>query len=347
MRKLASIQKIKEIIDHPNADRLDILSFESITWKCVSQKGNFKAGEYCVYFEIDSLIPMKHEWARFLQDKNKPQSPARLKTIKLRGQQSQGLAMPVSILPSVEDAPFAIEDGADVTELLGVTKYEPVIPACLDGEVRGARPPYTIETDEDRVQAFPTIIDEFQGQLAYCAQKIDGTSGTYSYLDGDYQVAGRNWSYLDSEKNTYWDISRKYEIQDKLKYINGRSGENYAIQGEVAGPRIQGNLLQLKEHELFVFNVMKLNTGKFLPFYEFKEFCERLELQTVPILKICEFNYKTIEELMKYANSTHYPSGHVNEGHVWRLVNEGVSVALGGRASFKVISDDFLIKTGH
>jgi RNA ligase (TIGR02306 family) len=343
MRKLASIQRIKEVKEHDNADSLELITV--LGWQCVAKKGEFKQEDLCVYFEIDSLIPMKHEWARFLQDKNKPQSPARLRTIKLRGKQSQGLAMPMSILLHIDGLDMYAE-GDDVTELLGVTKYEPVIPACLGGDARGARPSYTIKTDEDRVQAFPEIIDEFQGKLVYISQKIDGTSGTYSYMNGDYQVSGRNWSYKESD-NTYWKISRKYEIGDKLKFIHDKSGHNYAVQGEIAGPKIQDNLLELKDHEIFIFNVMHLDQGRFLNFYEFKEFCERTELPTVPILQVCEFKWKTVDELLELADSTSYPNGHVNEGIVIRPVHECQSNALGGgRASFKVISNKYLRKTG-
>lgn len=346
MRKLASIQRIKEVKEHTNADSLEIITV--LGWQCVAKKGEFKAGDLCVYFEIDSQIPMKHEWARFLQDKNHPQAPARLKTIKLRGQQSQGLCMPLSILPSLTDSPVQlfIEEGTDVTEELGVTKYEPEIPACLNGEVAGARPPYTIKTDEDRVQAFPDVIKEFQGKRVYVSQKIDGTSGTFSLMDGDYQVSGRNWSYKESDDNTYWKISKKYDIQKKLQYVYEKSGVSYAIQGEVAGPKIQDNPLELKDHELFVFNVMQLNAGRFLDFYEFKEFCERLELQTVPILQICDFKWSGIDELLELADSQRYPNGALAEGIVIRPIHECHSEILGGRASFKVISNKFLQKTG-
>jgi len=342
MRKLASIQKIKEVIKHPNADTLDIVTV--LGWQCVSKTGNFKVGDKCIYFEIDSLIPMKHEWARFLQNKDKPQSPARLKTIKLRGQQSQGLCMPLTtVFPGLND----MEEGTDVTEILEVTKYEPVIPACLNGDAKGVRPSYTIKTDEDRIQAFPELIDEFQDKLVYVSQKIDGTSGTYSFMNNDYQVSGRNWSYVESDNNTYWKISKKYQIQEKLKNIYDKSGVNYAIQGEIAGPSIQKNLLGLKNHELFVFNVMNLSTNKFLEFYEFKEFCEKLQLQTVPILQICPFKWKTIDELLNLADSTFYPNGHINEGVVIRPVHEFYSKVLSNRASFKVVSNKFLNKTDN
>jgi RNA ligase (TIGR02306 family) len=355
MRKLASIQKILEIKEHTNADALEIVKV--LGWQCVSKKGEFKAGDLCVYFEIDSKIPMKHEWARFLQNKDKPSSPARLKTIKLRGEQSQGLCMPLSIIQQTlddgdhselaeanRDIPYEVGD--DVTELLEIKKYEPVIPACLGGEVIGARPSYTIKTDEDRVQAFPKIIEEFQGRMVYITQKIDGSSGTFSYLDGDYQVSGRNWSYSEDTKNTFWKLSDKYQIKSKLEYVHSRSGNSYGIQGEAAGPKIQDNLLGLTDHELFVFNVMNLQSHRFLGFYEFREFCERLELQTVPILYIGIFKWKTLEELLELADSFNYPNGHINEGIVIRPVEEFRSEVLCGRASFKVISNKFLIKTG-
>jgi RNA ligase (TIGR02306 family) len=345
MRKLASVERILNIESHPNADKLEIATV--LGWKCVVKKGEFKPKDLCIYFRIDSLIPMSHEWARFLQNKDKPQAPARLKTIKLRGQQSQGLCMPLETFKDTGLDPSVQLEGDDLTEFLGITKYEPEIPACLNGDVKGARPSYTIKTDEDRIQAFPALIDEFQGKLVYVSQKIDGTSGTYSYLNEEYNASGRNWSYKEDINNTYWKISEKYKIREKLKDIYDKSGVGYAIQGEIAGPKIQDNLLELKDHELFVFNVMHLGEGSFLGFYEFKEFCERLQLQTVPILQICEFKWKTIDELLALADSTRYPSGHVNEGIVIRPVHEFHSKVLSGRASFKVVSNEFLKKTNQ
>ena len=151
MRKLASIQRITSVKAHPNADRLDIIQI--LGWQCVSKRDEFKTNDFCIFFEIDSQIPMKYEWARFLQDKNKPQSPARLKTIRLRGEISQGLAVPLCILENLENlGNLDAKEGTDLTELLEITKYEPVIPACLSGDVKGARPTGVPKTDEDRVQ---------------------------------------------------------------------------------------------------------------------------------------------------------------------------------------------------
>ena len=341
MRKLASIQKIKSVKAHPNADRLDILQI--LGWQCVSKKGEFKEGELCIYFEIDSLIPMKHEWAKFLQDKNKPDAPARLKTIRLRGELSQGLAVPLSVLGHVVDTQL---EGDDVTEYLGVTKYEPKIPACLSGNVKGPRPSYVSKTDEDRVQAFPELIQEFQDVLVYVSLKIDGTSGTFAHMDHNFDVCGRNWSFLPTTENTYWEVCKKYDIENKLHTIAEETGNNYALQGEVAGPGIQKNTFGLPEHDLLVFNVINLNGQKHLGFYEFKEFCERLQLKTVPIIMVTKFEWKTIDELLALADTT-YPNGYPAEGVVIRPVREFRSEVLKGRASFKVINNKYLEKTGE
>jgi RNA ligase (TIGR02306 family) len=337
MRKLASIQTIKEVKNHPNADNIEIVVFENIGWQCVSRKGEFKAGDRAVFFEIDSLIPMKYEWIKFLQDQNHPEKPAKLKTMRFRGEISQGLALPISILPP----DCVIEEGKDVTETLEITKYEPEIPACLNGIVKGARR-WIPKTEEERVQASPKLIDEFQNRLVVITQKIDGTSCTIAYNDGEEDVCGREWSYNEGD-NTYWKVARKYDVLRKLKEISKQTGINYGIQGEIAGPSIELNRLALKDHDLFVFNVRNINIGRYLGFYEYKEFCDRLQLQMVPILQIAKFEWKSVEELLELAKGK-YVSGNHQEGIVIRPVEEFYSEVLRGRASFKAVNNDYLLE---
>jgi len=342
MRKLATIQEIKEVKDHPNADRLDIIAFKNLGWQCVSRKGTFSEGDKAIFFEIDSLIPMKYEWAKFLQDKNKPDKPARLKTMRLRSILSQGLAIPVSEIPELNG--MELEEGQDVTEMLEILKYEPLIPACLNGEVKGARPSWLPKTDSDRIQAFPELLVEFQGKLVVIAQKIDGTSCSISYREEEEDVCGRNWSLKEGD-NSYWKVAKKYDILRKLKEISEKTGINYGIQGECIGPGIQKNRLALSDHELWVFDVRNLNESKYLGFYERKEFCDRLQLQMVPTLQICRFEFTTIDELLELAKGK-YLSGQHQEGIVIRPVHEFYSNVLKGRASFKVINNEFLEEGG-
>lgn len=91
MRKLVTIQKIMSLDPIPGADNIQVASV--LGWKCVVRRDEFKVGDICAYFEIDSLLPVE-TWTDFLR-KGDPR-PFRLRTIKLRGVQSQGLALPMS-----------------------------------------------------------------------------------------------------------------------------------------------------------------------------------------------------------------------------------------------------------
>lgn len=91
-RKLASIQQIKHIEPIPNADNIVKLSING--WSVVSKKNEFKIGDFCVYFEIDSFLPITDQRFSFLEKSSKAKMDdeigLRLRTIKLKNQISQG-----------------------------------------------------------------------------------------------------------------------------------------------------------------------------------------------------------------------------------------------------------------
>ncbi|MFN0201713.1 MAG: RNA ligase (ATP), partial [Bacteroidia bacterium] len=166
MRKLASIQKIIQLEAIPEADA--ILKATVLGWQLVVKKGEFQVGDDCVYCEIDSLMPDRPEF-EFLKPRG-----MRIRTVRLRGQISQGICFPLSILP--ENTP--IEEGLDVTEMLGITKYEPPIPAQLAGTVKGLFPSFIPKTDETRVQVLQEVLDEYKDETCYITEKLDGSSVT-------------------------------------------------------------------------------------------------------------------------------------------------------------------------
>jgi RNA ligase (TIGR02306 family) len=93
MRKLASIQKIVDIRPIDGADKIEVA--QVLGWEVVvAKKDEFKVGDLVIYIEIDSIVPDKSEFD-FLRDRK-----FRVRTIKLRKQVSQGLILPLSILPS-------------------------------------------------------------------------------------------------------------------------------------------------------------------------------------------------------------------------------------------------------
>ena len=113
MRKLASIQKIVSLEPIKDADKIEkatVLGWELV----VAKKDNFKVGDLVVYCEVDSILPDKPEF-EFLRERK-----FRIKTIKLRGQVSQGICFPLSILPKAK-----YNEGEDVTEVFGARKYDP------------------------------------------------------------------------------------------------------------------------------------------------------------------------------------------------------------------------------
>ena len=138
MRKLATIRTIDEIRSIPDADAIECAVVGG--WTVVIKKGEFKVGDVAVYFEIDSWIPT--ELAPFLSNGQEPRAydgiqGERLRTVKLRGQLSQGLLLRYWDFPKVVEAfhktRLASDEPFDVTEILGIVKYEPPVPAHLAG----------------------------------------------------------------------------------------------------------------------------------------------------------------------------------------------------------------------
>ena len=337
-RKLASIQLIKELTPISGADA--ILCAKVLGWECVVKKNEFSVNDKCVYFEIDSVLPIA-SWNDHLRKEEGKK--LRVKTIRLRGQLSQGLAMPLSILPSGE-----YEVGMDVTALVGVEKYEPIVPVHLSGMVKGNFPSFLHKTDEIRLQSVPEVLDEIASNNIpmVATLKMDGTSFTAYRRDNEFGVCSRNLNLKESEHNTHWKMARKLKIEEILR----SEPRNLCIQGEICGPSIQANRIGLKEYELFIFNLFDIDTGKYLGYDDMKNFAITHNLRTVPFLHVGWFNEPdgtkrwSVNDLLTFANEQNYDNGTPAEGIVWRSVNETYSEVLKGRLSFKTISNRFLEK---
>lgn len=347
-RKLASIQRISAIEPIEGADL--IVCATVLGWKVVVKKDEFHAGDLCVYCEVDSRLPAKPEFEFLAKAKY------RIKTIKLRGQVSQGICFPVDILP---DGDYAV--GQDVTEVLGVVKYEPPLPRrTLAGDTKGSFPGYVPKTDEMRIQSVPDLLDELRGVHCYATVKIDGTSATFCRFDDAIDVCSRGRSVKEHVKyknqdgsegittTVYWRMFRKYHMDELFKAHN-----HLAIQGEIAGfwdemnrSAIQGNKLKLKESDLYVYNIFDIKEHRYYDFDEFMKFCAKWRLLNVPVDNYDFVLDHTVEELLKMAEGQ-YQFGGPREGLVIRPLVEMHSKVLKGRASFKAINNKFLLKHGE
>lgn len=334
MRTLASIQQIDKVLPAENSDNLELAIIGG--WQCVIKKGEFKPGDLCVYFEIDSILPEDKDWAKFLESKK-----YRVKTIKLRGNLSQGLALPLSILPVDVTYVDGFSIGADMTNILGVKKWEPII-ACEGGQNISKNryfPSVVPKTDETRIQSAMKCLEELHGHTYYISVKCDGTSATY-VNDGEngFSVCSRNNVREKDSNCIYWKMAEKYNIEDILtKY------PTYAIQGEICGEGIQKNKLGLKEPDLFVFNVYDTERKELLTLGQMVAFCSEYGLKTVPILEAGNYFEYTLDELLAFAEGKYEGTDNEREGIVVRCCKEMWSEKLRGRLSFKVISNKFLL----
>lgn len=310
--KLASIEKIKNIRKHSNADSLEIA--DVLGWQVVVKKGIHKEGDMVVFITIDSIVP-KCQWSEFLVDPSKPDKPLRVKNIKLRGEYSSGLVIPLIEFPIQFTS---CDEGHDLTSTLGVTKYIKELPANLSGENVGDFPSHLApKTDEDNGLNYPELVKEVLSSDEEFAitLKIDGSSITIIVEEGKIvHVCSRNLSKKETDNSVFWNNAKK------LKIPNGWNG---VIQGELAGNGIQKNPLKLNDIRIFVFQVSQ--NSVYMDYDQMKCFCEKeLGCEVVPLIKKIS-RKETIEllenpliTLQNLADKQKYDSGLDAEGIVVR-----------------------------
>lgn len=338
MRKLATIRKIDEFKPIENADAIEAALIDG--WSVVVKKGEYKENDMVVFFEIDSVLPEYPEF-EFMRPRN-----FRVKTIKLRGQISQGLVMPLSILTAGKQIMgFPTPNlGDDVTELLGVIKFEPKVHPSLGGKVKGNFPSFLHKTDEERVQNIKKILRDNAGEWCYITEKLDGSSATF-YLKGDeFGVCSRNLDLKETEDNLFWKTARELNLEEKLRKAKEILGFDLAIQGELIGPNVQQNKYGLKENDFRAFNLFNIEEQKFANFNGFLYVMNQIGVDTVPILDTLYELEDNVDALVKKSiGQSMLNEGVKREGVVIRPIVEK-ELDRFGRFSFKSINPEFLLK---
>ncbi len=334
MTKLATIEKITEIKAIEKADR--ILAAKVLGYWTVIKKDEYKVGDFCVFHVPDTVADSTKPQYSFLEKNH-----WRIKCCKLRGQISQGLALPLKDLFQIAGKEFEVFEGMDVSEIVGITKYENPALAKLSGDVKGLFPPFLIKTDELSLRTYNSALVEFLGLECYISTKNDGASGTFFIKDNVFGVCSRNLELKEDDTNTYWRIAKKYGIEEKLC----QTGKNISIQGEIIGPGLQGNKMGLSEIALSVFNVFDIDTHSYFNYDDFVAFCDKLELPRVKEIWRGIFNF-SLEELINLSNEQKYENNLPAEGIVLRPCIEKYSPILEGRLSGKIINENFALKYG-
>lgn len=357
MRQLATIRQIASIRPIKGADRIEVAQVDG--WECVVQRGEFWVGERIVYIEVDSIVPERPEF-EFLRDRK-----FRVRTIKLRGQVSQGLVLPLSILPPGTSTNL----GADVTDALGIKKYDPEAQqeaALLTRQPekpknpiirflmrfrwyrklfvkhkrKGGFPDWIVKTDETRIQNLSTLFDieRKKGTKFSVTEKMDGQSATYflrrlSKRKYEFGVCSRNIRLGSPGNSSYWTIARQYDIENVLKQIIG-DYDTVVLQGEICGNGIQGNKYRISGYDLFAFNLIypdrKCTTA------QIRDLLTPFGIKTVPIVDEDKELPDTIADLVEYSQGgSVIRMGQKREGVVMRSARGGIS--------FKVINPNFLL----
>lgn len=375
---LASIQVINKIEAIEGADKIELAQVQS--WKAVVQKGQYKEGDKVLFYEEGAiLVPSPSLSFMMKQYYNEQYEGIRIRTIKLRGVISQGLVMPIGSFDG-------LEEGTDMTELLKVRKYDGPLRKNRNGEYvpivkKGNFPSFIVKTDEDKLQSNAWLWHwEDKPEKWNVTAKLDGMSLTaYAiYKEGEIKtgLCSRNYELEreEHELSAWWIVWDKYRLEDVLKrclldYLGPYDEEDcrirtreeieglgICIQGEVVGPKCNGNRMGLEENSLYVFNFKTIREGQNHYDLDGNLFClfgqafDELGVspfELVPVLGR-EVELTCLEDVMKYI-------GELNPNQVEGVKNtsmEGVVIRAcdggrgpkGQRLSFKCLNPDYQIK---
>lgn len=357
-RKLASMQRITHItpiyVNGVPAERIEqawVLGYRSIV-----QKGQFKENELVVFIEEDSILPSDANWVRIYAPFME-QYKWKVKLMKLNKMQtqkpnkapmsmfsvdewlptiSQGIIMPYVALLAATDSSAYPNEGDDVTQLMGITKYEPPVRFSM-GETAGTFPIWIGKTDELRVQSYPHMLEELNGDAAYATLKIDGSSATVWFdADGTAHIASRNLERRDGD-NVYWNALRPY-LPNMMSV-----GDRYAFQGEVYGESIQKNPLGIKGVDFQCFCAFDRHQMEYLNYEDEINLCAALGLPHVQVIYEWQDFNESLSGLERLSRGVYPNTSNPREGIVVRPKRFRFSPTASGRLSFKYINPDFLL----
>lgn len=402
MRKLVSVQKVKEVIDIPNKDIIGVATFESVGYQVIVDKNIIKKGDLVAYFMVDSLLPDIPEFEEIKKYSWKPSlKKCRIKCMSMAKTFSEGLVMPLNKLSNLLKKDISLyKEGDDITIELGVMLYvdekndldmtgkkEPFIKLFLWkyipflGNILFGRriirefPSALPKTDETRIQDFPKVLEEYQGELCYITEKIDGSSMTvFLDINDNFVIATRNSTieklpidkalkkYVKTkffkpyskrgDPSRYLNVVARLELPKKFLEYKEKTGKCLSLQGELAGAFIQKNRLELNNTDIYVFNGLEVTPEGFnyISFSDLKKLSKEMGFNLVPIIKEqFPFHFKNLEEISNYSKGKSLlNSKKEREGIVIRFYDDNLKKFNGMNKdnfpSFKVLNPKYLLK---
>lgn len=344
MRKMATLRHIDSIRPIDGADAIECAIVGG--WSVVVKRGEFFPGELAVYAEVDSWIP--NTIAPFLSKGNEPREymgvkGERLRTVKLRGQVSQGLLLKLDTVDnaalSFNGITFPCIPGLDVSEHLGIQKYDPPVPAQLAGQVKGLFPSFIPKTDQERIQNLTDQLDTWKDNDSFTweiTEKLDGSSMTVYVRDDEEGVCSRNLDLHRDESNSLWVVAIREKLIEKIR----STGRNLALQGEIIGEGIQKNLYKVKGQQFRLFDIYDIDNGEYLTPFDRRVFADTQSIDHVPVLAKEYVITGFAQDLLIMAEGKSELFAQTErEGLVFKCTTFG-------GPTFKSISNKFLLKNG-
>lgn len=371
-KKLASLEVVESVLPAENADSLELIKLKGMEWQIVAQKGLHAVGNKVVFIIIDTVVK-RRPWNEFLfkSSQDIANGEVKLSSIRLRGNISQGIVVPIKQVPEAfrfGGNVFTLKVGKDYSKRLGVRKYQKAseVEAELNKKSalfrlwskllwqlglkkatgRGTAqdtgksfPAFLTKTDELSLQSYPNALEAFNDPKnggVYCSLKADGSSITLYRNKGKSGVASRNLDLNVEVENNFTKI-----YKDNIQKVP----DGFAIQGEMVGPGVNGNKMNLNEHKLVVFQIIDIDKKQILDYAEFKDFCLKNGFTTVAEISLPEgCNSWPVKDWIEFSAKVAKYGNSKGEGIVLRVkknINSNFRGLHHGRLSVKVINPDY------
>ena len=321
-RKLATVRIISELKNIPGANNIQLAIIDG--WQCVVKKGEFEKNDKCIYFEIDSFLPIEPQY-EFLRKSSYKKNELvgegfKIRTIRLKKQISQGLILPLK--------DKSLDIGTDLTKELNVKLYKEPI-NNISGNIKGPFPNFIQKTNQERIQNLWNDV-KYLDSVFEVSSKLDGTSMTLYKYNGEFGICSRNFELHIDHNNLFGNPL----VRTGIKYKDVVP-EGFAVQGELIGPEIQKNRYDLKNLEFHIFDIYDINNQKYL---SSRDRLDHLQFIHVPIIGYRTMNdFQSIDDILNFAGTYKSLNKKISEGVVFKNLDNP-------DLSFKVINNEYLLK---
>ena len=350
-----TIEEIK-VFPHPNADRLELARVG--LYNIVVAKGEWKTGDKVFYIPEFSVLPENIIQALGLEGKLAGSNHNRVKPVSLRGALSQGVVAPLNLVtPEILES---LGEKGNYADALGVTKWEPIIPAGLNGTTKST-PGIVRWVEIENLKKFPTMFNE--GEEVVLTEKIHGTCSCYTFLDPTNEeslvvtskgLGKNNLSIIEDEKNLYWKMAKKYELHRVatavVEELSGTDIKKVAIFGESFGS-VQDLKYGHNGTYGFVMFDIKIEfvnsdgtfTSRWLNPDEVERIALKTNVPTPPVLYKGPFSLDVVIEKASGKEQVSGTEAHIREGVVIRPKVRS-DLDMGGTKIAKYVSDAYLTR---